>query len=195
MVRHYAEKQPIQLYCKDFLEPQIRFMYRDQPQITILPLKTDSKGDTLPHPKADVHAEYKRRRNFDSLMYQETNTPFEYRWKKFKILRDPQREVSLFQKLNLKPDHSYILYCNTTSTKTYDLKLPEVKHKVKVEPLTNLIFDWLAVAQFSKEIHTVDTSFFNLVQSFSNMPKIFLHDLKDCPHPSLNYQTSVIKYP
>jgi len=194
IVRHYAEQQEVVLFCKDYMSNHIQYMYRDDPNIQIQPIKTHD-WEALLHPKADIEVHYLPVPLPDQSMYQRANVPFEYRWSKFKFQRDPEREVKLFQKLDIKPGQQYLLYCDTTSTHSYELKLPKIEPKIKVQPITDFIFDWIAVAQFAREIHTVDTAFFNLVQSFKYMPKIFLHDLKvGCPHPTLLSQTSLVKY-
>jgi hypothetical protein len=97
--------------------------------------------------------------NFEKTLYEKGGVPPEERFNGFYFERDKEREERLLEKLNLP--EKYILTCSNESNKL-DIKteLPVVEFQNLKD---DLIFDWIPVIQNATEIHSINTSFFHLV--------------------------------
>jgi hypothetical protein len=83
----------------------------------------------------------------------------------------------------LNPHHEeYIIACNMASSNvSFNLKIdnPNNKKIIYVHPATNNLCDWVDLMQGAIEIHTIDTSFIHLVESYfyksESHPTLFFH--------------------
>jgi len=124
-------------------------------------------------------------KRFDAFFYEQHKINFDLRWSDAKTLPGPKSEM-LFEQCN--PTHEpYILVCDQESGHVkYDLKINNLENKkiIKVEPLTNNIFDWMALVLQADEIHTIDTAFVHFVESIfyqKNVPELYYHLARKSP--------------
>jgi hypothetical protein len=100
-------------------------------------------------------------------------------WKTLKFNRNTKKENQLKQYLNIKLDDKYIFINNNFAG-------PEYNYKINIEPQTDLkiiyqeyiegftLLDWCGVLEQAKEIHTVSTSLFFIIEALK-LEKIPLH--------------------
>lgn len=184
LVRYLIEvDEEYTLFVKPHNLGSVSFMYRDVSNLKLLSsdddfvlgfLKSQSDSDKIIIGFKTI-GEY----SWDEFFYVQHNVDFRERWLSFKVERDLNREMTLFQELNPSNDE-YILIHNSGSDGTdrinYDIINPEIK-KIFVENKTNNIFDYLGLAEKAKEIHCVDSSFKHLVDSFNFNGELYYHTL------------------
>jgi hypothetical protein len=116
-------------------------------------------------------------KRFDGYFYQQNQVPFEERWQNAAVPAGLQSEI-LFEQLN--PNHEpYILVANHESTSiSHDLRIANAGNKkiIYVRPVTSNIFDWTKLALLADEIHSIDTSFIDFIESlfYQDSSKSFL---------------------
>lgn len=128
----------------------------------------------------EIGASFVDLKRFDESYYEQLNVPFSLRWEIGQVKPGP-RSNELLQTLN-PSNESYILVCNTASSnKSFELKItnPNNFKIIYVYPATNNLCDWVDLMNGAKEIHTIDTSFIHLIESYfykmDNCPKLFFH--------------------
>ena len=128
----------------------------------------------------EIGASYVELKRFDASYYEQLNISFENRWEPKQIKPGPQSEA-LKNKLNPNQE-KYILACNTASSNvSFNLRIQNSKNKkiIYVHPATNNLCDWIGLMENAEEIHTIDTSFIHLIESYfykaENFPKLFFH--------------------
>ena len=128
----------------------------------------------------EIGASFVELQRFDASFYEQLNIPFELRWELNQIRPGP-RSNELMAKLNPNGEQ-YILTCNTASSNiSFNLNIdnPSNKKIILVNPATNNLCDWVGLMDGAAEIHTIDTSFIHLVESFFYktipQPKLFFH--------------------
>jgi len=111
-------------------------------------------------------------KKFDIAFYEQLNLNFSKRFSDFYVERDLNREMNLFNNLNIK-EHNYILINSVTSTTVTDInvkKYTQFKNYpiVNVQKLSNseLIFDWIYTCLNAAEIFSVDGGFKAMIDSF-----------------------------
>ncbi len=128
----------------------------------------------------EIGASFVDLKKFDASHYEQLNIPFSFRWEAGQIKPGP-RSNELFKTLNPNNDN-FILVCNTASSNvSFKLKIdnPSNYKVIYIYPATNNLCDWIDLMKAANEIHTIDTSFIHLVESFfygaNDYPKLFFH--------------------
>jgi len=102
------------------------------------------------------------------------------RWKKFKVLRDYEREKNLYNQLNPN-DEKYILIHSAGSDDidriNYSIINDNYK-KIFVKKYTDNIFDFLYLIENAEEVHCVESSFHLLVDLVDLNDNIYFHTLQ-----------------
>lgn len=188
LVRHILETvQPTKLFLPTKVSyfSTVKQMYADQGEIISVPVKEDKDVQHLPClSECDSVIQIgfsKVRSDWDVSFYDTMNVPFEYRWSKFKIVRDANRERYLKNRVNLLPDEKFVLIHNKGSDNIIqNLKLETEHRKIFVEPLTDCVLDWCELIERAEQVHCIDSSFVHLAQSIRNNGVFHkIRDLKD----------------
>jgi hypothetical protein len=110
--------------------------------------------------------------------YMLLNADFES-WRTLTFNRNKEKEKQLKQYLNITPNDKFIFINNNFAG-------PEYNYKVHIQPQTDLkiiyqeyiegftLLDWCGVLEQAKEIHTVSTSLFFVIEAL-NLEKTSLH--------------------
>jgi hypothetical protein len=156
-------------------------MYWDRAEVVPCLVKTDQDVPMLPQiPLCDgiLQVGFSRvRDDWDVSFYDTNGMPFEYRWSKFKIVRDENREYAIRQKLGIGIDEKFVLIHNKGSNCEYDLKIQSDHRKVFVQPITDCMLDWCELAESAEEVHCIDSSFVHLAQSL-NVKRGVFHNIR-----------------
>lgn len=124
-------------------------------------------------------------KRFDAYFYEQHQVNFEVRWNNAQTSAGPLSDI-LYQQCAPESE-SYILVCDQESGLVqYELRVANPKNKkiIKVEPLTNNIFDWTKLVLQADEIHTIDTAFIHFVESTlyqKEAPALYYHLARQSP--------------
>lgn len=184
LVRHVLDKlNPSRIFLPTKVHNYITVakMYWDKPQVVPCLVKTDDDVSLLPQiPLCEeiLQVGFSRvRDDWDVSFYDTNGFPFEYRWSKFKIVRDNPRESALRQKLGIGKQEKFILVHNKGSNAEHDLKIETEYRKVFVQPVTDCMLDWCELVESAEEVHCIDSSFVHLAQSL-NVKRGIFHNIR-----------------
>lgn len=102
---------------------------------------------------------------FDAYKYAIAKVPFHQKWNFFPT-RNTIREKKLFDTFDLMPTEDYKIIHEVGSNFSIDIKnkIQQSDCKIiKIEPITNNIFDWIGIIENSKAIYTVDSVYMNII--------------------------------
>ena len=197
ITRHYSKLyKSVFLFVHERNIPSVSFMYRDLKNLKFIPLKEGSNWNDEMNfinsfkliNRSDDHMEIgfnylnNSSLTFDKAFYEQIKIPFEKRFEEFYVKRDFEAEKTLFNKLNIK-EKEYILVCNLASSGILDInflkhtKYPDAKI-VYLEKLTNTIFDWIYTGINALEIHSVDSAFSIMIDSFQLNNDLYLYTVR-----------------
>lgn len=200
----YKDDQ-VYLFCKSKYEESIRFMYRDLQNLSLIPLSNTyaTAMECVDRILAEVPTDRKIRigfeylqqftqqgMQFDEAFYTQVGLPFNKRWDDFLVDRDVYREFNLYREvigdnnneyifLHEDPSRGYIINREYITNKYLPVITPKVEY-------TNNIFDYLEIIENAKEVHCIDSSFKNMIDSvtLNSKGKLFYH---------LKLQNNVVK--
>lgn len=171
------------LFCKPNNLNSVKFMYNDLKNLYI---KEGYQHDIenfllkINNDKIIKIGFYQELPNYswDEIFYLQHNVPFVNRWDNFKINRNLNSEIELYNKLN-PDDYKFALIHNQGSDGVdridYSKINPNLKN-IKVCPeYTDNIFDYLELIYKAEEIHCVESCFNVLVDSLDVESKLFYH--------------------
>jgi len=193
------------LLCKRQNLATVRFMYRDHHKLCILPVVDDNDlflnffFDKKKIVVARVGFKEVRMPDWDVSFYDQSDVPFEERWRSFYYWRDPYIEEGFFGE-KCTTNEPYILVHSGGSAKgsvsgAYDLRLPEGVKTIYVEHRN--LFDYRLLVERAQEVHCVNSAFIHMVNSFGAIkPKLFFHDIRKmgdldgfARHPDQEWET------
>lgn len=178
-------------YVKEHYLSNVSFMYRDEPRVTLLPVKDswevpcnvikDVDLITIGFDKLDVS-----HNNFDHSFYKQLGYDPSLRWENFHVEREYHTEQELFRKLNPHnvpyifihddPHRGYVIDPNMVRK---DMKIITASDcftsgKMKGEFRKYNIFHWILVMENATEVHCMDSSFKCLMDSLPNFDRTIL---------------------
>ena len=115
---------------------------------------------------------------FDEYKYAIANVPFERKWQ-LKYDRDMQREEALYDRLNISGD--YVCVHDQASTMATPMDIPPELTRglqiVRIEPLTDSVFDWRLTLERAAKLIMVNSFFANFVDQLNleNEKAVFLY--------------------
>ena len=186
LVRNICKKiKNVNLFCKPVYFESVSFMYRDLDNIKII--KGDDK--TVPVILNDIPKENKIIVGFDNFHYNYNNEPFdkffysnvglnfEKRWTDFYIERDHVREQKLYDNFGIEGEYAFV---HEDINRSYGVQKSYIEKGLQYftpDPYySNNVFDYLMLIENAKEIHVIDSSFKQLIESVNvNAKKIFYH--------------------
>jgi hypothetical protein len=182
LTKHYGS---IVLFCKTHNYTTVSFMYRDNPNIKVLPLDNDI--NVLNHiTENKIHNDVikighehlgglKSMYSFDEAFYRQFNIDFEERWSSFYLMRDSERENELFNKFNVKPGE-YIFIHDDNRFHVDENKIKTKLPIIRVNPsLTPVIFDYVSLIENAKEVHNIESSFQFITDSLLLNNNTYVH--------------------
>ena len=108
------------------------------------------------------------------VFYAVQQTPYDEKYKSFRLDRDMEREKKLFDSLNLP--EKYTLVIRDSRKYKFDFKLNSKFYVLNpMDYVSNgMIFDWCTVIENASEIHTIDTSWLHLIKVLKvKVPKFY----------------------
>jgi hypothetical protein len=184
IVRHYCETwENVVLFVKERYLKNVQYMYNDIKNLNFLAgediqvinyLRKYNPPDVLYVGAVTING-YDANRlteengNFEEQFYKMAGVPFEFKYSKFFINRNIEKEKELFNSLGLKPKEYVFVHSGGVELKE---EFFQDKTLRKVSPDTHDFLDWIYVIENAKEIHCMDSSFLCLIDCL---------DIKDIP--------------
>jgi len=188
LVRKLVNKsENFSLFVKPHNRHSVEFMFRDLPNLTFIEgdddfvvrfknLNNIENNDFLISGFANIPG-----LSWDQIFYAQHNINFRERWESFKVERDIERELSLYNLLNPN-DEKFVLIHNMGSdgvNRINEKVINQNLKKIYVEKHTENIFDYLMLIEKSEEIHCVQSSFHVLVDSLDINVSKFFHTINN----------------
>ena len=193
MVRHYKEIYgKVTVFCKPHNYENVKYMYRDDEDITVLPVGEDWDVNVYIFEnkisKDVIKIGFDKLMNypmtkFDESFYKIAEIPFEYRFSKFSFLRDLKTENKAFNFVNPNNEEYIFVHGNVDRNKIRtDLKIIE-------NPIKFGVFDILKIIENATEVHIMESSIKCLVNSYIfEKPSFYYHQYIRGYDESLNSQ-------
>jgi len=176
IVRFYAEQYDrVYVFCKPKYAKNVLWMYRDNLNIHALPMEDNQVqlfmninplNEYLIVGHEKLHEELRRdpKGRFDQVFYKMANVPFEDKWNRFYCERVPMMEQDVYyNKLGLKDDSEFIFVHDDRERPIPWDRLPQEIRIIRPDRQDISIFDFLYTIEKAKEVHCIDSSFFNLI--------------------------------
>jgi hypothetical protein len=194
LVRYYCELYgEVSVFCKPHNFTNVSYMYRDNYKIKVLPIGEDSDVNNFIltnniHNNTIVCGFGRASRpKFDEEFYASVNLPFDYRFSKFFLLRDYEKENNILNTLNPTGEPYIFVHGVNKSKVRTDLKIIE-------NPVQYNLFDILTLIENSTEVHLMESSVKNLVNSIKiDKPKFFYHQYSR-GYPDFNNSQGLNKF-
>jgi hypothetical protein len=180
IIRHFKEIYgEISIFCKPHNYNNVKYMYRDDSNIHVLPIGEDNDVNRYIY-ENNIHNEVIRigfgnlswnpLTSFDEDFYTTSKIPFEYRFSKFKFNRDLEKENEAFNFVNPNNEEYIFIHGNVDRNKIRnDLKIIE-------NPTEFGIFDIIKIIEKSTEVHIMESSVKCLINSYVfDKPLFFYH--------------------
>lgn len=176
LVRYYAEKYDrVYVFAKPKNTKNVMRMFRDNPKIFTMPMeeqnitefmKISPNNEYLIVGHQKLHEELRRdpKGRFDQIFYKMANVPFEDKWNKFYLERNLETEKYVYyHQLGLKEGEEFIFVHDDYERPMLPSKLPKNIKIIRPDKKDISIFDFLYTIEMAKEVHCIDSSFFNLI--------------------------------
>jgi len=173
----YDRHEKVILAVKTHNYSSVKQLYRDLENMRFHKVTSD----------AECIAEYKKqpfvrvgfencRSDWEKSFYDQVGLDYSDRFSKFYISRDLEREKDLEDKLNLPEEYAFVN--RTASTGSNNIELKTNLPLVELQPITDSLFDWIGVIEKAKEIHTIDSSIFQLIKQLTVKGNKFFYDMR-----------------
>ena len=173
----YDQQGEVTLAVKIHNYSSVKQLYRDLEHIQFHKVTSDAEcvPEYKKYPSIRVGFE-NCGSDWEKSFYEQVGLDYSVRFSRFFIDRDLNRERSLEEKLSLPKEFAFIN--KTSSTGSNQLPINTDLPEVELQPLTDSIFDWIGVIEKATEIHTIDSSVFQLVKQLPVTGKKFFYDTR-----------------
>lgn len=178
IVRRYCkEMQEVILAVKERNFQSVEKLYEDLDNIDYHVVESDMDCE------CPAGHEYLRigfencRSDWERSFYDQVGMDYGERFSGFFIDRDRGREVALESKLDLPERYAFVN--RNASTGVADIEVLSDLPIVELKALSSSIFDWIGVLEKADEVHTIDSSIFQLVKQLSLKGKKVFYDTRD----------------
>lgn len=186
IVRHYKEiHKTVTVFCKSHYFTNVKYMYRDDNDIIILPIGEDS--DVINYVNENnLHSDlivvgfdklnFDNSKTFDEGFYNTINLPFMFRFSKFKFERNIEKELEVYNLLN--PNNEPYIYIHDDKERGFEINRSKINNNLKIieNDKRFLMFDMLKIIENATEVHSMQTGMKDLINSFKfDTPKFYLH--------------------
>lgn len=173
--------QHYEMFVKRHNKVSVSYMYRDLKNISFV--ETDTDNEALQNisragnpPLIRIGFSGAPGVPFDQFFYYQHGVPYEYKWTKFHIERDSQREQDFFDKFNVKPKEYLFIFDDDRYkidlNKVENNQLPIVKCEYGV---TSNIFDYLLLAQQASACHVIESSLLFAIDQMNLNKETLVH--------------------
>lgn len=208
LVRHFCEQsQNITIFCKHHNLDSVTFMYRDLKNLKIVPVSGDEEAISL---ISSNYAQIKdlkvvgfnklkftSLKSFDKQFYEIAEIPHDYKWSKFFVKRNNEKEQIIYDTLVKDDDYIFI---HEDAKRNFLIDRSKVNSNLSVVTpdvnVTSNIFDYISIIENAKEVHCIDSSFISMIDLLNVNNHLFFHKYARTPNdafvvPSLKLNWTV----
>jgi len=179
LVRHYYKQfDKIYLFCYKHFESNIKFMYRDLPNLHTIGLSSDVEVDeyiannNLFNQLIKIGFDKSRAlqhqvESFDEGFYLAENLPFSIRFDEYFVERNTDKEMELYKTLN--PTDEDFIFVHEDPERGMFLDKSRIRQDLKIIGNNKkfLIFDYIYLLSKAKEVHVMQSSLKDMINSYS----------------------------
>jgi len=179
LVRHYYKQfDKIYLFCYKHFESNIKFMYRDLPNLHTIGLSSDVEVDeyiannNLFNQLIKIGFDKSRAlqhqvESFDEGFYLAENLPFSIRFDEYFVERNMDKEMELYKTLN--PTDEDFIFVHEDPERGMFLDKSRIRQDLKIigNDKKFLIFDYIYLLSKAKEVHVMQSSLKDMINSYS----------------------------
>ena len=203
LINEISRYKNIYLICKLQYYKNIRYLYRENNNVKVIPLtkvmtrsiKSEKKISKLLSFFLFTKINYigfqqEEGDYFDELFYKQANIDFKYRYMSFYVPNDSENMINI-------PNSKFRLIHKESSLGNYDLniKSDDLINIFVSKELGKNIFSYIDLIKSAQEIHCVDSAFIHLVDSLKLSNSLYFHDVrKDKYKFNFNNKWKIINY-
>lgn len=197
LVRLYAEKYNVFLFCKEQNLDCVSFMYRDA-GINLMPIHQDGRWNISEEiSAANAIAGVKlfrigfdkvsdiRKNNpnlgCDEWFYMQCGIDYSVRFDGFYLERDYSEEERVYNKLN--PNDEDYIFVHDDAQRGYNI---DVEGRVVRNDVSENLFYMGLVIERAKEVHLMESSIRCYIEHLSPVGKLYYHDIREMPMQKSN---------
>jgi len=189
MVRNFCKRYDnVNLFCKISYLDNISYMYRDLQNLEIYDFADDNgvlcflernptAKNNLVRPGFNNLDSCLDRMTFDEAFYYLAGLDFSVRFDEFYFERDYEKENKVCKTLN--PNNEKYIFVLDDPKRGYNIDMNKVSKEYKIirNDFRFGMFDFIKLLENAEEIHTMQTGFLDLINSYKmDKPKIFRHN-------------------
>jgi hypothetical protein len=174
------------LAVKERNVPSVRHLYSNS-NITLDPIQNDEEAAShyTDHIIKRIGFENCTQPNWERSFYNQYKIDYKKRFSDFYIPRNKKREFRL--KRQLKAPERYVFLNNSSSAGSYNIEVDSELPIINLSPITDSIFDWIPIIESAEEVHTVDSSVFQLIKQLSIKSKKVFYDARNLDNTRTPY--------
>jgi len=203
-VRHFCELyDKVWLFAKPTNYKNVKQMYNDLSNLSVIALDDGGVRDHMRIFSKNNYlvvghtSDFFKRiddptngKYFDQLFYEDHNIPFEYKWNKFYLERNIEKEKEVYYNiLGLNDDSKYI-FVHESIDRLINKQIPPNIKIIRPDNKEIKLFDYLYTIEKSQQIHVMNSSFMNLIDCIQLRDyELYYHEYS---RPNIN---TVLKLP
>jgi hypothetical protein len=204
----YKKHSKLYIYCKLKYFYSIEFMYRDLPNLHVLPMEESGAHNFINchgvknfyNMGYDPKIHGNNGLTVEQTFFQQAGISFSKKWESFFVQRDPNRESLLFNHFKLTPGKYVFVHDDIFRRQIIDSSLFEDKQVPIFRALpehTNNIFDFCKLIENAQEVHVIESCMMFLIDlvfqnEFKNK-KLFIHRYTK-PIKPFEYPTNILDW-
>jgi hypothetical protein len=189
MVRHFCKKYDnVVLFCYTHCYKNVSYMYRDLNNLEIFNFDTEVEivnfiennravKNNLIKPGFDNLKYYAENKiNFDVGFYELAELDHQIRFSEFYFERDFDKEELLYNELN--PNNEKYIFIHDDPDRGYVIDMDKINTQYKIikNDTRFLIFDYIKLLENAEEIHCMQSSMKDLINSYELKAKLYFHN-------------------
>ena len=190
MVRYFLDQfEEIDVFAKKHYAPMIAHMFRDEPQLKVVPVEGDEYRFVHDYMKQQPNCHFLRvghehyidqkDKNCWEIFYEQVGIPPTVKDEYFYVEPDPEEEDRVYNKLN--PNNEDFIFVHDESS-VGKHKLDHRKDLLIVgNDSTENVFHFAKLINEAKEIHLIESCFKSIVEHLPTTGDLFFHDFGGHP--------------
>jgi hypothetical protein len=123
--------------------------------------------------------------SWESSFYDQVGLNYSVRYAETYIPKNLDSQIKLFNDVILEKKYAF---CNTKCSEgIIDLNINTKLPKIFLEEKTENILDWVKIIENASEIHTIDSSIFQLIKNLKLKSNKFFYDIRDMGFARTNF--------